>query len=267
MKTTNSVSDFVAATMDAVLKSEQHKSLFGTQYKYASDENAGKDSFCAEHGEVDNCSADSPPPPPPKKDPATGATVSGDAGQHITFPADKITADKAKADDSFAWDDNDARKKKKKDEDEEDEEKEDKKDEDDASDAELTSSAYDVAIDSLLTASAALDSVGLGRGSAFSLKLASLVVEAKKKDKDSKDAKKDKKDKDKDKKDSLMAKDKAAKEKAKEKEKAAKEKEKKDAQAAKDKAAKEKAKEKEKLEKEKAAAKAKAEKEKAKGKK
>src|SRR5574338_962598 len=193
MKTTNSVSDFVAATMDAVLKSEQHKSLFGTQYKYASDENAGKDSFCAEHGEVDNCSADAPPPPP-KKDPATGATVSGAGGQHIEFPADKITADKAKADDSFAWDDNDARKKKKKDEDEEDEEKEDKKDEDDASDAELTSSAYDVAIDSLLTASAALDSVGLGRGSAFSLKLASLVVQAKKKDKKSKDSKKSSKD-------------------------------------------------------------------------
>ena len=33
-----SVSDFVAATMDAVLKSQEHQSLFGTQYKFASDD-------------------------------------------------------------------------------------------------------------------------------------------------------------------------------------------------------------------------------------
>ena len=54
--------------------------------------------------------------------------------------------------------------------------------------------AFDVAIDSLLTASAALDSVGLGRGSALTLKIASLVVEAKKKDKKEKDSKKSSKD-------------------------------------------------------------------------
>jgi hypothetical protein len=60
------------------------------------------------------------------------------------------------------------------------------------------STAYDIAIDSLLTASAALDSLGLGKGSAFSLKLASFVVEAKKKDSkevaNKKNVKKDKED-------------------------------------------------------------------------
>ena len=68
-----------------------------------------------------------------------------------------------------------------------------------------SSAAFDVAIDSLLTASAALDSVGLGRGSALTLKIASLVVEAKKKDKKEK---KDKKDSKKSSKDSMSAKDK-----------------------------------------------------------
>ena len=70
-----------------------------------------------------------------------------------------------------------------------------KKDEDScycmpADDSEMSSSdnkkmkstaAFNVAIDSLLTASAALDSVGMGNTSTLSLKLASLVVEAKKK--------------------------------------------------------------------------------------
>jgi len=57
--------------------------------------------------------------------------------------------------------------------------------------------AFSVAIDSLLTASAALDAVGMEKTSALSLKLASLVVEAKKKntkDKKEKKTNKDKKD-------------------------------------------------------------------------
>jgi hypothetical protein len=33
--------------MDAVLTSESHKSLFGTQYKYASDENDAKGCKCS----------------------------------------------------------------------------------------------------------------------------------------------------------------------------------------------------------------------------
>lgn len=202
-----SVSDFVAAAMNAALQSEEHKSLFNTQYKFASaeDENDAKDKCSKCDKKHDEC----------------------------------------KCGDSMMADDNDAKKKK---------DSEDSKDSKDSSaadddkdssaaddDEELSSAAFDVAIDSLLTASAALDSVGLARGSALSLKLASLVVEAKKKD-SSKDKEKAAKEK---------AKEKAAKEK--EKEKAAKEKEKakRDSQAAKDKASKEKAKEKEKASKEK----------------
>lgn len=47
--------------------------------------------------------------------------------------------------------------------------------------------AFDVAIDSLITASAALDSVGMEKSSGLSLKLAALVVEAKKSGKSAKD--------------------------------------------------------------------------------
>lgn len=43
------------------------------------------------------------------------------------------------------------------------------------------STAYDIALDSLLTASAALDSVGFAKSAAISLKIASLVAEAAKK--------------------------------------------------------------------------------------
>ena len=59
--------------------------------------------------------------------------------------------------------------------------------EDNAEAADMESAAaYDVAIDSLLTASAALDSVGLEKSAVISLKLASLIVEAKKKEVSSK---------------------------------------------------------------------------------
>lgn len=183
-----SVSDFVAASMNAVLNSKEHKSLFDVQYKYAQDMNAAKDS-CSECGskhDGDSCMAD-----------------------------DDNDARKAKKDDedsSMAWDDNDARKKKDSDEDSSDADDNDarkKKDSDEdsssASDGLEPSAAFDVAIDSLLTASAALDSVGLGRGSALVLKIASLTVEAKKKEKDSK------KDSKKSSKDSQSAKDKKSK--------------------------------------------------------
>ncbi len=177
-----SVSDFVAASMNAVLNSKEHKSLFDVQYKYAQDMNDAKKGKCSDCDKSkEDCKCDS--------------SMADD---------DDNDARKKKDDDSAAWDndDNDARKKKDSDSSDADDDDNDarkKKDEDEASDGLETSVAYDVAIDSLLTASAALDSVGLGRGSAFSLKLASLVVEAKKKDKDSK---KDKK------KDSQSAKDK-----------------------------------------------------------
>jgi len=110
-------------------------------------------------------------------------------------------------------DENDARKKKKE-EDKKDEDKSyaddkdedmsyaDDKDEDDGDDCAMAddeekleaTANYDIAIDSLLTASAALDELGSPTGSAATIKLASLIVEAKKKKvEDLK--KKDKKDK------------------------------------------------------------------------
>lgn len=87
-------------------------------------------------------------------------------------------------------------------------------DDTDMSDEDMTAQAhFDIAVDSLLSASASLDELGFDKGSAISLKIASLVVEAKKKDmafkekmKDLKDAK-DKKDS-KDKKDKKDSKDK-----------------------------------------------------------
>lgn len=54
----------------------------------------------------------------------------------------------------------------------------------------MQSTAYDTALESLLTASAALDSLDLDRGSHLVLKIASLVIEAKKADKKKKDEKK-----------------------------------------------------------------------------
>jgi len=116
-----------------------------------------------------------------------------------------------------------------------------------------TAAGFDVAIDSLLTASAALDDLGMEKTATLSLKLAELVVEAKKtekgKSKEDKEKEKAKKAKEKEKLDEMKAKDKAAKDKLKEKaakekeaEKAkkAKEKQKADEMKAKDKAAKDK---------------------------
>ena len=221
-----SVSDFVAATMQAVLNSKEHKSLFATQYKKAGD------SMCAEHGKMDSCAADDQDAKKKKDSDESSAWDDNDARKAKKKDEDD---DSCMADD----DENDARKSKKKDSDEEDSDESDADDNYDdygkgkpsgsgvgndplvfptdkitakpptpppaqkADDGLETSAAFDVAIDSLLTASAALDSVGLGRGSALTLKIASLVVEAKKKDKKEKDSKK--KDS---KKDSQSAKDK-----------------------------------------------------------
>ena len=315
-----SVSDFVAATMDAVLKSESHKALFGQQYKFAQDSSSGKDSMCAVHGKMDSCSADDHSADTNNDDSidwATKQNLPGDplAGLNKEVPAGPgggsaakpstpwkpfsdigkpgagpggkghdpsqsrgllggsnpgatpgagsgtLIPGKGAADDGMA-DDNDARKKKHTSSDStgsgtgsdtssaddsgssgddhsaEDDDNDARKKKLDSSDENKVEASFNMAIDSLLTASAALDSLGMVKSSAFSLKLASLVVEAKKKEKDSK------------KKDTNAAKDKAAKEKAaKEKAKA---KEKHDSQMAKDKASKEKA-SKEKAAKEKAA--------------
>ena len=128
------ISDFVAASMNAVMNSPQHKALFNNVYKYASaedssssmDQNDAKSKKhskkCEDCGEdLDNCCC----------------SMSDD----VPLPAD----------DNFSAEEM------------------------------STKAAFDVAVDSLLTASAALDSVGMEHGSTLSLKLASLVAEAKKK--------------------------------------------------------------------------------------
>lgn len=259
----NSIADFVAASMDAALKSEEYKTLFGTQYKYASecekchkmhgdkdscmaDDNAAKkhkdskesgDSSHADDNDAkkskdssssssssskkDSSSADDNDARGGKKckecgkpmglckcdkssaddnagdgkDPSTGATVSG-GGSKVEFPMDSIKAKPAHAADSHSantLDSTTANPYPGKQYDADEYRNGDVLKADD-SDDDKVSSAYDVAIDSLLTASAALDHVNLGRGSAISLKLASLVVEAKKKEKDSKKSKDSKKD-------------------------------------------------------------------------
>jgi len=238
-----SVSDFVAATMDAVLKSEAHKSLFGTQYKFASDENDAKKCKgcgcsmdkcdCGDTALADDNNDDVPPAKPQPKPPQSEKEQAEHAFDAFKDQTQKLPAspfaDKAKADDSYA-----------------DDEESDESDADDSDSDGDSNAAFDVAIDSLLTASAALDSVGMEKSATFSLKLASLIVEAKKDKAEEKKKKDEKKAKDKEKKEKEKARLQAAKEKA--KAKAAKDKAKADAQAAKDKAAAKKKKEEEKEE-------------------
>jgi len=225
-----SVSDFVAATMDAVLNSKEHKSLFDTQYKFAQDQNAAK-----KDEDKDSCMADD-------DDNDVRRAKKKNSDDESSADDDDNDARKKNSDESSADDDNDAKKKKmppwlKKDDSDADD-NDDKgasdpvvsnngavigwkqpaqisvkppaKADDHSADME-PSIAFDVAIDSLLTASAALDALNLGRGSAYILKIASLVVEAKKKDKNSKKSKKDSKDSKKSSKDSQSAKDKKSK--------------------------------------------------------
>jgi hypothetical protein len=242
-----SVSDFVAAHMDAVLNSKEHKSLFGTQYKFAQDLNDAKKK--KDDSDKDSCMADDQDAKK-KKDSSDDSSASDmndarkkkdDSDKDSCMADDDDNDARKKKDDSdkdscMADDDNDAKKSKKcpdcgkpmnfckcdkSDADDQDARK--KKDSSDSNSANSLASsqgnpypssmesgyrnadvlraddmepsvAFDVAIDSLLTASAALDSVGLGRGSALTLKIASLVVEAKKKDKKEKDSKKSSKD-------------------------------------------------------------------------
>ena len=202
-----SISDFVANEMAAVLNSAEHKAKFS---KYAQDVNSAK-VVCCEKCSKESCDcsmADDNDARKAKKEESTEESSDSSSSTSST--------DSSKADDSNDHFGTGAPQ----------------------TEESKTSSAYNVAIDGLLTASAALDSLGLDTGSALTLKIASFVVDAKKKEVDAKKEKekaKALKAKEKEKKDALMAKEKAAKEKAKAKEKADKEKEK-------EKAAKEKAK-------------------------
>lgn len=207
-------SDLVAASMNATLNNTEYQSLFKS-YKIASDENdAKKSKKCAECGEDmknDKCDCGYAK----DKSWAKDKKKCPECGEHMKH--DKC--DCGYADDDMNMDDDSGQLP-----------------------TEPTKpmpmvTAYDVAIDSLLTASAALDSVSLGHQSSMALKLASLVSEAKKLSKEERAenfkkmlaAKKEKEMKDKNKakdkamKEKMMLKDKAEKEKAKakaEKEKA-----------------------------------------------
>ena len=127
--TNKSVSDYVAATMNAVLNSDEHKSLFAN-YKTASDENNVSDSLCAKcKYSKDSCTC--------------GSSMSADDNDARTKQvSDEDSSDVSCADDDEASDSS--------------------SDSNKAEDKEvpMSSSAFDIAIDSLLTASAALDSVG-----------------------------------------------------------------------------------------------------------
>lgn len=159
-----SVSDFVAATMNAVLESDDHKSLFGSTYKTASETLPG--------GLVKD------PCPKCGQQKVAGSCLKCD-GAKADDNAAKDMEDESCADDSD--DENSA-------DDSDDESDADDSDECSADD-EKVSSALDIAIDGLLTASAALDSVGFEKSSTLSLKIASFVVEAKKKEKEKKSKK------------------------------------------------------------------------------
>jgi hypothetical protein len=170
-----SISDFVAASMDAVLKSDQHKSLFN---KFAFDSNVESKPLTGQE-EVEAI-----PGSPIKEDPyqdipmPKDSSPAWDSDKHSAKECATCGGDKDNcycyADDGMADDETppmpDLYKQ--------------------HSGTSVSSSmpedsmsaeaALNVAIDGLLTASAALDAVGLGDGSAVSLKLASLVVQAKK---------------------------------------------------------------------------------------
>lgn len=241
-----SISDFVASTMDTVIKSSEHKSLFGSTYKFASDQSSEdeqsaddlndarkrakpvlldsvsekKEGYYVICSQYPNFNFDEAfdslreakeyakkildkgdsdwiaiyhivGVPKVSNDPSTG--FSEDIVWEWRAPDDMFAPDylpdesKDNSDSSYA---------------------------DDSSDD--VSAAYDVAIDSLITASAALDSLGLEKSATVSLKLASFIVEAKKVDKDKEKAKaKAEKEKAKAKADKEKAKLKAEKEKAK----------------------------------------------------
>lgn len=215
-----SVADFVASTMNSIVNSAEHKAFFGSTYKFASDNNCAKDHDHKEHCDSSDADdSDEDKDSHSDDDGVFSSSFEDKYPQAYKFLMEKFPNAAAELSalkfplthDTLA--------------DLEDEKK----------DLEerfpLTShtlsemgalAGYDVAIDSLITASAALDQVGMEKSASLSLKLASLVAEAKKKDskdskksKDSKDSKsskdkksgKDKGKESKDKKDSKSSKD------------------------------------------------------------
>lgn len=157
----NSISDLVASSMDSILKSAEHKALFGLKVA----DSSSKDEMCAKHGVKDDCPANDTK----ESDTASAKDSEMTDKSDTSYAKDSESEKTTKSHDSSSADDNAAKE---------------------TSEESKTSTALDVAIDSLLTASAALDSVGMEKSAAYSLKLASLVVEAKKAKKDKKKGKK-----------------------------------------------------------------------------
>lgn len=134
------ISDFVASSMHDFLNSDEHKSLFKTQYKTAS----SKDAACAKCGaaEADTCSCDA-------------AEAHDRINPQPEFPEEMFNPQPEPPEDMF-----------------------NPQPEPPSS---QSPDALKVAIDNLLTASAVLDAFNMPGKSALILKVASLVVEAKKK--------------------------------------------------------------------------------------
>ena len=183
-------SDLVASSMNATLNNPEYQSLFKS-YKMASDENYAKKNVkkcpeCGEHMKHDKCDCGYSD---------DDMSMADDNDMDITMPEEEPMPSEPMPSEPMPEPEP------------------------------LSVSGYDVAIDSLLTASAALDHLNLGHQSSMALKLASLVSEAKKLSKEERAenfkkmlaAKKEKEMKDKNK-----AKDKAMKEKMMAKEKAEK---------------------------------------------
>jgi hypothetical protein len=174
---TKNVSDSIAAQMSATLNSNEHQSLFGIKTAQA---DTLRCKYCGQPAVLGACNKDGCPGNPNKPNKADDANYANDSPtacekckslgkkECVAECPNKATL---KADDNNAKDSSESTS--------------DSSDCMPADDSVVT--AFDVAIDSLLTASAALDAVGLGRGSAMSLKMASLVVEAKKADKKKKE--------------------------------------------------------------------------------
>lgn len=188
-----SVSDYVAATMDAVLKSPQHKSLFGTQYKFASDNNDAKSKKsktekCAKcKCRIDECECgdssylDDEFERMPRHDEFERMPRRGEMGEMEDEVFERMPR-REMEDDTFEGDTV---------EDETIEINPNKRDvalyeeihtddDDDDDDTLGALASFDKAIKNLLTASAALDAANMENSSAVSLKLASLIVQAKK---------------------------------------------------------------------------------------
>ena len=177
-----SVSELVAMEMDALLNSAEHRSLFNT-YKLAEDDDndARKKKMKEEEDSKAKAKKDE------DKSSADDMNDADSAGAHKTpsieslynvSPAKDHVSDSKKNElDSCDADDND------------DEDNSDADDNDDEDNSDAQDQALDVALASLLNASAALDSVGFEKSASLSLSIAGFVAEAKAKKKDKKKGK------------------------------------------------------------------------------